>query len=434
MTSFDTMGLIEPLRQALTDAAHTQPTPIQARAIPAQLEGRDLLGLAQTGTGKTAAFVLPLLQNLDARHGRPAARRPRALILAPTRELAVQLQDSIRDYGRHLRLRSTLVLGGVPLNRQIRALAGRNDIVVATPGRLVDLLQRDALSLEAVRFFVLDEADRMLDMGFIRDVQRIADLIGTERQTLLFSATLPKSVTRLAADLLDDPVRVEVAPPSTTAERISQRVMFVPKTRKLALLKHLLGDESITRSLVFTRTKHGANRLARQLDTAGVSTAALHGNKSQSARQKALNGFKNGTVRVLVATDIAARGIDVDEVSHVINFDLPAEPETYVHRIGRTARAGADGEAVSLCDREERDLLRDIERSIRQQLVVNTDHPFAEAIEHSDGDGSQRREGAANAPKNRRPHRGKGKPSRNRRSPRSKSGGRMSGNRVERAA
>ena len=355
MTDFSGLELIEPLRRALSAEGYTAPTPIQAQSIPHLLAGRDLLGVAQTGTGKTAAFVLPMLQNLAKRsRGRPAAGRPRALILAPTRELAVQIGDSVRTYGKFLHLRGTTIFGGAPMGKQIRALAGGVDIVIATPGRLMDLLNRNKLHLDKVSIFVLDEGDRMLDMGFVKDVRKIADMVGANRQTLLFSATMPPAVAKLAEGLLSDPIRVEVAPQSTTAERIDQRVLFVEKAKKRALLSNLLKDASISRALIFTRTKHGADRVAKHLAKGNVIAGVIHGNKTQGARQRALNSFKRGESRVLVATDIAARGIDVDGVTHVINFDLPQDPDTYVHRIGRTARAGAEGKAISFCDVEER--------------------------------------------------------------------------------
>jgi len=377
MTDFTGLDLIEPLRRALSAEGYAAPTPIQAQSIPHLLAGRDLLGVAQTGTGKTAAFVLPMLQSLtETYNNRPAAGRPRALVLAPTRELAVQIGDSVRAYGKFLKLRATTVFGGAPIGKQIKILNGGVDIVIATPGRLMDLLNQKKLRLDDVGVFVLDEADRMLDMGFIPDVRRIAGMVGENRQTVLFSATMPSAVAKLAGGLLVDPIRVEVAPQSTTAERIHQRVLFVEKPQKRKLLSAILKDGDITRALVFTRTKHGADKVARHLEQGNVRTGVIHGNKSQNARQRALNGFKKGHVRVLVATDIAARGIDVDGVTHVINFDLPNDPESYVHRIGRTARAGADGKAISFCDHDERDYLFDIEKITRKTVEVDDDHPF----------------------------------------------------------
>ncbi|HVT51691.1 MAG TPA: DEAD/DEAH box helicase [Dongiaceae bacterium] len=373
---FADLSLTAPLMQAVKEAGYERPTPIQARAIPHLLQGRDLLGLAQTGTGKTAAFVLPLLQRLMETRKRAAPKSMRALILTPTRELAVQIVESLRTYGRHLPLRSTQIFGGVGQNPQVDQMRKGIDIVVATPGRLIDLMQQGHVKLESVETFILDEADRMLDMGFIRDIRRITPLLPKQRQTLLFSATMPNDVADLAKGLLKDPVRVEVVPQSTTAERIDQKVYFVARGHKRALLAQLLGTPDMSRAIVFTRTKHGANRLAEQLEKDGFGTAAIHGNKSQGARQQALNAFKAGKIQVLVATDIAARGIDVDGISHVVNYELPMEPEAYVHRIGRTARAGATGIAFSLCDSEERGLLRDIERITRMKVPVVDDHPF----------------------------------------------------------
>ena len=376
MTTFTELKLSAPLLQALATEGYETPTPIQAQAIPPLLEGRDLLGIAQTGTGKTAAFALPLLQRLTPTDRRAGPRSVRALILTPTRELCVQILDSFRTYGRHLRLSRAAVYGGVSQGPQVHNLARGLDVLVATPGRLLDLMNQGQVRFDSLEAFVLDEADRMLDMGFIVPVKRIVAKLPKERQTLLFSATMPQAVHGLVASLLKEPVRVEVTPVATTAERIAQRVHFVEKANKRALLQHLLADKAIARALVFARTKHGANKVAEQLDRAGVRTDAIHGNKSQNARQKALEDFRNGKVRVLVATDIAARGIDVDGITHVINFDLPNEPESYVHRIGRTARAGNDGIAISFCDAEERAFLRDIEKTIRQQVAVDVDHPF----------------------------------------------------------
>jgi ATP-dependent RNA helicase RhlE len=376
IATFAELTLTPPLMQAVQEAGYETPTPIQAQAIPYLLQGRDLLGLAQTGTGKTAAFVLPILQRLMESKKRPAPKSMRVLILTPTRELAVQIRDSLKTYGKHLPIRSTQIFGGVGQNPQVDALRKGIDVVVATPGRLLDLIQQGHVRLESVETFVLDEADRMLDMGFIRDIRRITPLLPKQRQTLLFSATMPNDVATLAKGLLHDPIRVEVVPQSTTAERIDQRLFHVARGHKRALLAKLLADPEMRRAIVFTRTKHGANRLAEQLEKDGFVTAAIHGNKSQGARQQALNSFKTGKVKVLVATDIAARGIDVDDISHIVNYELPMEPEAYVHRIGRTARAGASGTAFSFCDGEERGLLRDIERVIRAKLPVVEDHPF----------------------------------------------------------
>jgi len=362
--------------EAVASEGYTIPTPIQVKSIPHLLEGRDLMGLAQTGTGKTAAFTLPMLQRLTESGRRREGKAPRALVLAPTRELAGQIADSIRTYGNGLPLRYGVVFGGVSIRPQIQTLARGLDILVATPGRLLDLMQQQACRLDRVEVFILDEADRMLDMGFIPDVRRIVAKVPKTRQTALFSATMPSTVAKLANEMLRDPVRVEVAPAATTAERVDQRVLFVPKDKKRSLLTELLADEDLERVLIFTRTKHNANRVAQHLERTGVLASAIHGNKSQSARQKALDSFKSGRLRALVATDIAARGIDVDGVTHVINFDLPNEPESYVHRIGRTARAGASGMAISFCDGEERAYLRDIEKTIRQPVLVDEDHSF----------------------------------------------------------
>ncbi|MBK8158586.1 MAG: DEAD/DEAH box helicase [Rhodospirillaceae bacterium] len=379
MADFASLNLVEPLMQAVTESGYTKPTPIQAQSIPALLEGHDLLGLAQTGTGKTAAFVLPMLQRMMANRKQPQPKSARALILTPTRELAVQINDSIKTYGRHLPLRSTVIFGGVGSVPQINTMRRGIDFVVATPGRLLDLMNQGHVSLSSVEFFVLDEADRMLDMGFIRDIRKIVATLPVRRQTLLFSATMPNEIADLANSLLTKPKRVEVVPQSTTAERIDQIVYMVSKTNKRRLLAELLNGPGVTRSIVFTRTKRGADRVSEQLERDGIRSAAIHGNKGQSARQTALGSFRNGSVKVLVATDIAARGIDVDGISHVVNYDLPLEPESYVHRIGRTARAGATGIAISLCDGEERSLLRDIEKVVRMKIPVVDDHPLAKS-------------------------------------------------------
>jgi ATP-dependent RNA helicase RhlE len=377
---FPELGLAEPLLRAVAAEGYDTPTPIQAQAIPHLLDGRDLLGIAQTGTGKTAAFALPMLQRLAADRRRAGPRMARALILTPTRELAIQIGESFRTYGRHYGLRQTVIFGGVGQKPQVDAMARGVDILVATPGRLLDLMGQGHVRLEALEVFVLDEADRMLDMGFIHDVRRVIASLPPKRQTLFFSATMPEDITRLSKQLLTDPVRVEVTPAATTVEKIEQRLYFVEKAEKRALLAHVLQDKAITRTIVFTRTKHGANRVAEQLDKAGVRAAAIHGNKSQNARQKALDDFRVGRVRVLVATDIAARGIDIDGISHVINYELPNVAEQYVHRIGRTARAGAEGIALSFCEVEERPYLRDIEKLTRQQIAVVVDHPFRSAV------------------------------------------------------
>ena len=376
MTTFSDLGLIEPLLRALTAEGYATPTPIQAQAIPQLLRGGDVLGIAQTGTGKTAAFALPILQRLSESKRKLMPKSPRTVILTPTRELALQILDGFATYGKHLPLKRAIMHGGVSERPQIDSVRNGADILVATPGRLLDLLNQRHVNLSQVEVFVLDEADRMLDMGFIRDVRQIAAKVSSQRQTLLFSATMPNEIMELATSLLRDYQRIEVTPPSTTVERIAQRVMFVSREDKRKLLNDLLQDKDIKRALVFTRTKHGANRVAEQLAKSGIKADAIHGNKSQGARQKSLSAFKSGNVRVLVATDIAARGIDVDGVSHVINFELPMEPESYVHRIGRTARAGKDGVAVSFCDAEEVGNLRAIERSIRQPVPVDENHAY----------------------------------------------------------
>ncbi len=368
--SFADLGVAEPICRALEAEGYTTPTPIQARAIPRLLAGKDLLGIAQTGTGKTAAFAVPLLQQLAASRTHAGPKGTRALILAPTRELAVQIGEAFRTYGRHLGLRSTVIFGGVGQNPQVKAVARGIDIVVATPGRLLDLVTQRHLRLDGVTHLVLDEADRMLDMGFIRDVRKIIAALPKERQSLLFSATMPADVERLAHDILKAPERIEVTPKVVTVDKIDQRVVFVEAARKASLLAKLLADPAMARVIVFTRTKHRANRVAEQLGRVGFEAEAIHGNKSQGARQRALERFRSGDARVLVATDIAARGIDIDNITHVVNFELPNEPESYVHRIGRTARAGADGIAVSFCAPDERSFLRDIERLTKRPLIV----------------------------------------------------------------
>ncbi|HEX3665438.1 MAG TPA: DEAD/DEAH box helicase [Rhizomicrobium sp.] len=371
--AFAALGVAQPLCIGLKAQGYNTPTPIQVRTIPALLQGCDLLGLAQTGTGKTAAFALPILQRLAAGNIQ-GQRFPRALILVPTRELAVQVGQSFAAYGSQLHLRHAVILGGVSHSSQARALAKGVDIIVATPGRLLDLVNQRHARLDRISHFVLDEADRMLDMGFIRDVQKIVAMLPRGRQSLLFSATMPHDVEHLAASLLREPLRVEVDPPATTAERVEQRVHFVAAADKRNFLVKLLDDSAMNRVLVFTRTKHQADKVARHLGIAAIGSDAIHGNKSQNARQRALENFRNGKSRVLVATDIAARGIDVDGVSHVVNFEMPNDPESYVHRIGRTARAGASGIAISLCDTNERTQLRDVERLTRQKLTVAGEH------------------------------------------------------------
>ena len=375
-TNFAALGVAEPILRALAQENYTHPTPIQARAIPALLTGRDLLGIAQTGTGKTAAFGLPLLQKLSTGHVPPRPREARSLILAPTRELAVQIEQSLKTYGRFLNLRRAVILGGVSQNAQVAALKNGVDILVATSGRLLDLAQQKHVRLDSVSVFIVDEADRMLDMGFIRDVRRIVAMLPKERQSMLFSATMPDDVAKLVGDMLKNPERIEVTPQGRTADRIAQSLYHVAMPQKRQLLSALLNDAGMHRVIVFTRTKHGANRVAEHLVKTGVTAEAIHGNKSQNARQRALEAFRNGKARVLVATDIAARGIDIDDISHVVNFELPQEPESYVHRIGRTARAGGEGVAISFCDPSERSMLRDIERLTRVKIqVVEHDLP-----------------------------------------------------------
>ncbi len=368
MTDFTDLGLAAPILKALASEGYATPTPIQAQAIPQILQGRDLVGIAQTGTGKTAAFALPILDRLAADRRKVEPRSCRTLVLSPTRELASQIADSFRTYGRHLGLSVAVAFGGVSIAGQIRALAPGVDILVATPGRLLDLVSQHKVRLDRLEIFVLDEADRMLDMGFIRDIRRLVRALPPVRQNLFFSATMPQEIGQLASELLRDPVKVAVAPVATTAERVEQRVIFVDTAQKRSLLVTLLRDDSFGRTLVFTRTKHGADRVVRHLTGAGIGAEAIHGNKSQGQRERALSDFRSGRARVLVATDIASRGIDVDGVTHVVNFDIPADPESYVHRIGRTARAGAAGIAISLCGGEERANLRDIEKLIRQPI------------------------------------------------------------------
>ena len=372
--TFQDLPLQPAILKAVAEAGYTSPSPIQAGAIPPVLAGRDLLGCAQTGTGKTAAFALPILQNLSAQ----TPQRPciRALILTPTRELALQIGDSFSAYGKHLKLRHTVIFGGVGQQPQVEALRRGVDILIACPGRLNDLIGQRLIDLSGIEIFVLDEADRMLDMGFVHDVKKVIAKLPRRRQTLLFSATMPKEIEELADSLLHDPAVVKVDPVSSTVDRIDQKLYFVEKKQKIELLAYLLQDKSIVNALVFSRTKHGADRIARLLNKAGITAAAIHGNKSQTARVNALEGFKAGKTRVLVATDIAARGIDISELSHVFNYDLPVVPETYVHRIGRTARAGADGVAISFCSAEEREYLAGIEKLNRKKIPVVTGHPW----------------------------------------------------------
>jgi len=368
VTTFTTLGLAEPLLKALKTEGYATPTPIQAQAIAPVLAGRDLLGIAQTGTGKTAAFALPILQRLMAEGRQPARKGCRALVLSPTRELATQIAESFRTYGRFINIKVAVVFGGVGHGPQIQALARGVDVLVATPGRLLDHIAERDISLQATEILVLDEADQMLDLGFVKPIRRIVSHLPQRRQNLFFSATMPREIGALAAELLRNPVHVAVTPSATTVEAVSQKVIHVETNRKRALLVELLSDSRISRALIFTRTKRGADRVARHLDEAGIRVAAIHGNKSQRQREQALEAFRRSKIRALVATDIAARGIDVDDVSHVVNYELPDVAESYVHRIGRTARAGAKGVAISLCDGQEREQLRDIERLTRQTI------------------------------------------------------------------
>ncbi|HYE05223.1 MAG TPA: DEAD/DEAH box helicase [Planctomycetota bacterium] len=397
--SFETLGLAEPLLRAVRDAGYTTATPIQTAAIPPAVAGRDVLGCAQTGTGKTAAFVLPILQRMAAAGGPRGPRPVRALVLTPTRELAAQIGENARIYGKHLQLSSAVIFGGVGQYPQEQALRRGVDLLIATPGRLLDLMNQRIVSLANVSFFVLDEADRMLDMGFIHDVRRIVATLPKERQTLFFSATMPNEIVKLSSTLLKDPVRVEVAPVSSSAETVEQWVHFVDQGSKQPLLEHLLRQPAVKRALVFTRTKHGADRVARKLSQSGIASEAIHGNKSQNQRTRALEAFKKGTVRVMVASDIAARGLDIDEITHVFNFEIPNEPETYVHRIGRTGRAGNSGIAIALCGHDERAFLRDIERLIGKKVPVagavagvvpERAHPEAAAHGHAPRQGDHR--------------------------------------------
>jgi ATP-dependent RNA helicase RhlE len=368
LTQFSDLGLAQPLLKALHAEGYDKPTPIQAQAIPSVMQGKDLLGIAQTGTGKTAAFALPILHRLAADKQRPPRRGCRVLVLSPTRELASQIADSFRTYGRFMGVTVAVVFGGAKISPQIKALANGVDVLVATPGRLIDHLQQHTAYLGETEIFVLDEADQMLDLGFILPIRKIVAKLPAHRQNLFFSATMPTEIGKLAGELLKDPAKVSVTPESTTVERVDQSLLFIEAPRKRALLAELFAEKALSRVIVFTRTKRGADRVARYLEASGVSAASIHGDKSQPQRERALAAFKAGACRALVATDIAARGIDVDSVSHVINYELPNVPEAYVHRIGRTARAGADGMAISLCSDDERPLLKDIQKTTRQTI------------------------------------------------------------------
>ncbi|XSG81375.1 MAG: DEAD/DEAH box helicase [Methyloligella sp. ZOD6] len=404
--TFDSLGLAEPLRRALEAEKHLAPTPIQFKAIPNALAGRDLLAVAQTGSGKTAAFTLPLLHRLATEKTPRVPAAPRALILAPTRELASQIVERIHAYGRHLKLTTAVIFGGVPHGKQIKALKAGADIVVATPGRLLDLLTNRHLKLDRLQILVLDEADRMFDMGFIRDVRKIVRFCPKQRQTMLFSATMPPSIAELAKEILHEAERIDVSPKKIAVDRIAQQVYFVSAQDKRKLLTDLVQSPAIGQAIVFTRTKRGADRVCRSVVQAGVAAVALHGNKAQSARVKALEGFRSGKVRILVATDIAARGIDIPGISHVINYELPNEPESYVHRIGRTARAGAEGIALSFCDATEKPYLKAIERLMRVTVDVSS-HPLAQASHDETPKRQAKRNPRGAAPAKRRRRRGK---------------------------
>ncbi|MFT2009565.1 DEAD/DEAH box helicase [Pontibacter sp. 13R65] len=374
--TFENLNLIEPILKALKTEGYTNPTPIQAQAIPYILEQRDILGCAQTGTGKTAAFSIPILQLLHSQSQQNGPRKIKSLILTPTRELAIQIGDSLTAYGKHTGLKHTVIFGGVSQHPQTTALKAGIDILVATPGRLLDLMAQKYVHLQHIQLFVLDEADRMLDMGFVNDVKKVLKVLPEKKQSLFFSATMAPEIMKLADTILVNPAKVEVTPVSSTANTIKQSVYYVKKGDKKNLLIHLLKDGEIDRALVFTRTKHGADRVAKDMSKAGIQAEAIHGNKSQNARVRALNNFKSSETRVLVATDIAARGIDVDDLSHVINYELPNEPETYVHRIGRTGRAGASGTALSFCDAEETSYLVSIQKLISKAVPVIDNHPY----------------------------------------------------------
>ncbi|MBX3514079.1 MAG: DEAD/DEAH box helicase [Xanthobacteraceae bacterium] len=402
LTDFSGLGLAAPIARALAEENYTTPTPIQSQAIPPVISGRDLVGIAQTGTGKTAAFALPILNHLALNRGKLERKSARILVLSPTRELSGQIAEAFKTYGRHLRLSTALAIGGVNIGRQIKALSNGVDILVATPGRLLDLVNSKAIRLDRIEFFVLDEADRMLDMGFIGDIRKIAKMLPEKRQTLFFSATMPNEIEHLVSQFLKEPVRVAVTPVAKTADRVEQRVIFIEKNGKTGLLVETLKAEPIDRALVFTRTKHGADKVVKSLDNAGIASQAIHGNKSQNQRERALGLFRAGKVRVLIATDIAARGIDVDGVSHVINFDMPNIPESYVHRIGRTARAGAEGIAISFVANDERPFLRDIER-LTKITIPTTDRRLNPSL--GDGKGGGENRGGRNNGDGRKRHR-----------------------------
>jgi len=402
---FENLNIIEPIKRALKTEGYTKATPIQEKAIPELLKGIDLLGCAQTGTGKTAAFAIPILQGLssESKNSEGKKRQIKALIVAPTRELAIQIGDSFKTYGRHLGLKTLVIYGGVSQNPQTKILGSGVDILVATPGRLLDLVNQRFVSLKNIKYFVLDEADQMLDMGMIEDVKKIIKYIPASRQTMFFSATMPKEIAKLADSILKDPMKVEITPVSSTVDIIDQSVYYVNQSNKINLLLHLLKNKSIVSALVFSRTKHGANKIVRSLEVAGLNAQAIHGNKSQNARQLALNNFKEGKIRILVATDIAARGIDIDELSHVVNYDLPEVPETYVHRIGRTGRAGLGGTAISFCSEEEKPLLMAIQKLISKSVpVVEHSFPLVKMPSELKAIVTRKSPGSTASPKNRR--------------------------------
>jgi ATP-dependent RNA helicase RhlE len=375
--TFSELKLIKPLMTALEKMGYTVPTPIQQQSIPHILEGKDIFGCAQTGTGKTAAFALPILQLIEAKKTQATQKGIKALVLAPTRELALQISESFNDYSKFLRISHTTVFGGVSQNKQVQDLQRGVDILIATPGRLLDLMNQGFVKLNNIEFFVLDEADRMLDMGFINDIKKVITKLPAKKQTLFFSATAAPDIMKLANTLLKDPVSVSVTPVSSTATLVEQSVYYVSKENKRSLLKHVLKNSEIEHALVFTRTKRGADKVAKELNTSGIKAEAIHGNKSQGARERALKGFKNRSIRILVATDIASRGIDVDKLSHVINYEIPEQAETYVHRIGRTGRAGSTGIAMSFCAQDEMSYLKDINKLIKKNIAVVASHPFS---------------------------------------------------------
>ena len=402
-TTFKELNIIEPILKALQHEGYTHPTPIQAQTIPLLLQGKDVLGCAQTGTGKTASFAIPILQLLYQAGPDQGKKKIKALILTPTRELAIQIDESFAAYGKHLGLKHTVIFGGVSQHSQVDRLNRGIDILVATPGRLLDLIQQGFVHLQNIQFFVLDEADRMLDMGFVNDVKKVITKLPKRRHSLFFSATMPPVIQSLADSILFQPSKVEVTPVSSTAETIQQSLYFVSKTDKKRLLIHLLESEKMHSVLVFTRTKHGADRVVKDLDKAGIKAAAIHGNKSQNARQNALNDFKSGKIKVLLATDIASRGIDIDSLSHVINYELPNVPETYVHRIGRTGRAGASGIAFSFCEEEEFGELKDIQKLIGKKIPVVASHPFVLDVTFSEAPSKPQRQAKKQLPAHNRP-------------------------------